>query len=311
MSKSSGSQPPTIDPNALIQAQTEANQLSQFTPFGDLRVGTVGSGGQFQPSTGGLATQVTLPPGAQEAVTLEQEIARLLRGRGVEQVGQLPTDPVSFAGLPEFRNELDFSQFTPLPGIDDFSADALRVEEATFNRATGLLNPEFERIERSLRQRLANQGIPVEAEAASGSTGELTRFGRTRDEALLKASQDAVGAGRAEQSRLFGQALTARGQGISEALQGINLDRTARQQGISERFAERQSPFNELAALLGNAPVQPPSLALPAPVDVLGAQTLSTSSDLARFQAEQANQQAFQSGAFGLGSAGLLGFLLS
>lgn len=116
----------------------------------------------------------------------------------------------------------------------DFSADSNRVEQATFDRARSLLDPMFSQQERSLEQRLANQGLPMGGEAYSG---EMNRFGTNRNEAYNRAALDAVMAGRQEQGRLFGQ-----------QLQG------------------RQSEFNQLAALLGGQQVG----ATP-PIDAQGA----------------------------------------
>ena len=47
MGKSSPRLPPTPDPNALINAQADANRITQYTPQGNLRFGSVGDQGQF------------------------------------------------------------------------------------------------------------------------------------------------------------------------------------------------------------------------------------------------------------------------
>ena len=47
MGKSRPTPPPTPDPNELINAQSQANRITQFTPYGNLRFGFVGDQGQF------------------------------------------------------------------------------------------------------------------------------------------------------------------------------------------------------------------------------------------------------------------------
>ena len=341
MSKSDSDQPNPIDPAALIQADAEANRITSFTPLGDLRYGEVGSEGQFVPNTGGVAMYVDLSPESQHALRMEQEISRILSTQSAFRAEDLQSGNLDFSGLPTFPSSLDtsgfsgvqsgidFSGFTALPGTDDFSVDARRVEDATFQRAMGLLNPEFAQQEERLRQRLANQGIPIEAVAASGTgeggvpLGEFTRFERSRNEAMQNAAFDAVQAGRAEQSRLFGMATSARGinlqeemagvdlgyrsrqQSLAEALQNYDLSRTARQQGISEELTTRSTAFNELMALLGGQQVQMPQFAAPTSIDTLGPEMFSYNSQLQQQQLQQQQQNAMMSGLFGLGSAGI------
>ena len=47
MGKSRPTPPPTPDPNELINAQSQDNLITQFTPYGNLRFGFVGDQGQF------------------------------------------------------------------------------------------------------------------------------------------------------------------------------------------------------------------------------------------------------------------------
>ena len=100
------------------------------------------------------------------------------------------------------------------------------IAEAMFGRQKAMLDPVFSEQDRALEQKLANQGLPMGSEAY---TGERNRFDRTRNEAYESASRDATIAGT--------------------------------QTGISQR----QSEFNQLAALLGGQQVGPT-----APIDVTG-----------------------------------------
>ena len=52
-----------------------------------------------------------------------------------------------------------------------------------------LMNPEFDRQEGQMQQRLANQGLPQSSEAYTAETG---RFGDTRNRAMQEAAMAAV-----------------------------------------------------------------------------------------------------------------------
>ena len=64
MGKSSAQTPPTPDPNALINAQSNANRINQFTPYGNLLYGSVGDQGQF--------SQGLVPEGGQSAAFTQE-----------------------------------------------------------------------------------------------------------------------------------------------------------------------------------------------------------------------------------------------
>ncbi len=299
----SPSPPPPVDQEALIRAQGEENRITQFTPLGDVRFGEVGSQGQFVPGTSGTASFIDLPPESQAIFDLGQATTAELGERGLLQAINLPAEPIDFEGLPGFSSELDFSGLQGLPGVGDFSGDAQRTQEASFQRALGLLNPEFERQQGRLDQQLANQGLPIGSEAFEG---EQDRFGRIRNEALLSAARDAIGAGSAEQSRLFGLSTAARSQGLSELLQQENLARGARQQGITELTGQRSSQFAELASLLGLSQPTLPSFNAPAQIDVLGPAALAQQGALTQQQIAAQSQSDVLGGLFGLGSSALL-----
>lgn len=121
----------------------------------------------------------------------------------------------------------------------------------------------------------------------------MGNYERSANDALLNAASQAVNQGMAEQAQQFGQALTGR------------------QQGINETLTQRSQPLNELSALIQGSPaIQTPSFANTnagqvQPADVLGANALSQSAQLAQFNAQNQQNAATQGGIFGLGSAGL------
>lgn len=195
----------------------------------------------------------------------------------------------------------------------DFSADASRMEEATFGRMRNLLEPGFQDQQRQLENRLAVQGLPTGGEAY-GRAYDV--FNRSKNNAYENAALSAVGAGRAEQGRMFGQQMDY--TRLASALMGQDaaLQNQARQQGLQEALLERQLPQNELAAMLGVMPATPfpqfqqqGGFGMQAP-DVMGAYNAAANRDAA-------SQNAMMSGILGIGGAalgaGLMpgGFLMS
>jgi hypothetical protein len=175
----------------------------------------------------------TLAPGQQQLFDLATQLG-----------GQLPSQPFSF----------------------DF--DRAGTENAVFQRGLNLLNPEFERQERSLEQRLANQGLPTGSEAFND---EFTRFQSGRDTALENLAFRSVEAGGAEESR-----------------------------ALSNQLLGRQQPLSEIGGLLSL--IRAPG-AQPSQVDVLGPAQLQQNAQLAAFNAQNQQQQGLLGGLFGLGGA--------
>jgi hypothetical protein len=228
MSKGSSSVPAAPNPNQLINQQSAANsdairtaaqfnQFGQVTPFGS----QTWSGELGSPDR---TVTTTLTPESQGLFDAQQAIAAQLMGMAPQIAGNIQTSPVSFDGL------------MALPGMNDFSGDAARVEQATFNRARGLLDPAFQEQTDRMQAQLEARGLPVGSEAYRGG---LDPISKNYALALQQAADSSVAAGRAEQSRLFNQALTGRNQGINEML------------------TQRSLPINELAAILQGAPASP------------------------------------------------------
>jgi len=215
--------------------------LSGFNPFtGGFsgQQGFTGFGGG-----GGNATSsavLNLPPGLQflENLRLSSDTNLLADALGRQrtlnpnqidlgQFGPIQSQ-LDLSGIPQFQARgqiqgggnvpnlnlqrgLDTQGLSQLPQNADIFRDD--VTNAAFQRAQGLLNPQFQDQERALRQRLANQGLPQSSEAFDR---ELTRFERNRGEALNNAALDAVLFGGQEASRALGDRLNLRGQGFGE-----------------------------------------------------------------------------------------------
>lgn len=167
-----------------------------------------------------------------------------------------------------------------------FAQQGRQAEQASFQRALSLLNPEFARQQNELNVNLSERGLPLSSQAAQGV---IDPFERRRNEALNTAAFSALGAGRSEQERLLNQAFQSR------------------QQGIQEQSLLRSQPINEIATLLGTSP----GLAIPqfnpfspsqiGESDVLGA-------GLAQQGFQQQNRSANLQGLFSLGAAAAAAF---
>lgn len=299
---SSGGAPAGPNPIQLINAQANANRVNQITPQGNLVYGTM-QNGQFtanpKPQAASMIQQT--PYQAQMQGITEgtaTNLANSLSGQASNLQG------MSLEGLPQLTSGLDMSKIRALPGQDDFSADAGRVEQATFDRIANLLNPQFDLQQRRLETSMADRGLPFSGEAQNAGIG---RFYDAKNRAFTDAALQAVGAGRAEQQRLFGNTMTARGAETQDQLTNAGLAASARSTGLGEQKTIRDQQLSELASLLGGSyqPTPQASFAGPGQVDVTGPYQLAQNAQLAGYNANQGMQQALLGGLFGLGSAGI------
>jgi hypothetical protein len=296
---------PQVNPQQLVQQQAAENRISQFGPQGNLIFGKVDGAGQFQPGTDQAASVVEESPFQQRYREGGEDLALTAQNLAAPRIQNLPAAPIDTTKLPGFIDKIDWSKIDKIPGSADFSADADKLEKASFERAMGLMSPQFEKQERSLETSLANKGIPIGSEA---HTGAYTDFRRARDEAMSKAALDAVAAGRGEQSRLFGQAMAGHQAGVGDQTTAAGLTNQTRAQQVQEQQALRSANLQEIGAMLGInpvAPVEAKSFFAPSPVDVTGPYQISQNAALANQQMANQSQNSLLSGLFGLGSAGI------
>ena len=114
MGKSAPAPPPTPNPNELINAQADANRITQFTPYGNLRFGFVGDQGQFiegtVPDDGRAAAFTQETPfqtqmrAATEGTGLGLGNIAFERVSGRTVVGQNADGTPIFADDPDFQN---------------------------------------------------------------------------------------------------------------------------------------------------------------------------------------------------------------
>ena len=116
------------------------------------------------------------------------------------------------------------------------------VESAHFNRAMNLLNPQLDRREDQLRQRLANQGLP---QTSGAFNREMGRFETGTNEALQQAALASVLAGGAEELRGIGNILSLLGLAQPVMPQFMNTP------AITVPFSQPQQGPSPLSGLMG------------------------------------------------------------
>lgn len=170
--------------------QAAAQQVTQLTPQGNLIYGTY-ENGQFTPSSGHTAAQVTQTP-------FQQQIQSLGEALGLN-LGQ--------------QYQQQFSQNGLVPLQNDFSGDAQRQGDAIYQAGVLRLQPQFDTQRQQLTQQLADQGIPLGSPAYDKALRELET---NQNEQLSKLALDSITAGNQQQQILQNQAASTRAQQFGE-----------------------------------------------------------------------------------------------
>lgn len=290
MAKKGGSAPAAPDPAATAAAQGAANretaiaqarlnQLEEVTPFGKSWYEPTG---QTRDGIEMMRRTTELTPEQQAIINQQTAISgqlNTLAGQQIGRVGEAVGTPFSYEGMPAAPQASDTAR--------------QQVIDALYGQYRSRLDPQFQEQQTALETQLANQGIGVGSDAYNRA---MESFGRTRNDAYTSALNQAVGAGGAEQSRLFG------------------LGGSARERAIQEASYLRNLPLNEASALMGAAPgvTMPQFSPIPqtaiAPTDVIGPTALAYQGQTNAYNQQMGARNAATGGLFGLGGAALGGF---
>lgn len=270
--------PDVPDPVDAIEAQARVNRVNTVSPFGSTRfvstphvnfsqpsfvdgfgppsmVGTSGRGGLDKPSPSGGVK------GGSGGMLAHPSAHAGNMGGDITQITELSPELQAV-----FNDAVGFA-LTDTAGPGDFGRDSL--EDAIFGRQMRLLEPQFERQDRQLRQSLFDRGLPTGAEAADA---ELNLAADQRNRIMADLADAAVMSG--EQAFL-------------------NRSNLMNQQ--------EQIDFGQLASLLGLTPNQPI-----APIDAQGAINNATNAANAIYGQQSAAHAQGQAGLGGLiGNLGL------
>jgi len=236
-------------------AEGVMNRPTTITPYGR---STWNQTGQFTTPGGYVVPQweqrTDLTDLGQKSFDTQERVTNQLYGvgeAGLDRVGESFGTPMDYSGVQDLQD---------------------RTESAYMDR----LDPQFNRDEESLRQRMANQGIALGSEA----------YGREMDQ--------------------FGRAKTdARTQAIIAANQ-------MRPQALQESLAIRNQPLNELNALLSSQQVNVPQFSGAPAAQVQAGNFQQAAQQQGQFDMNSYNQRqaaagGMASGLFSLGGAALGG----
>lgn len=150
------------------------------------------------------------------------------------QVGNAGNIQTGYGSGGDIQRGLDFSGASALPGINDFGAEAQRVQDAVYQQATSRLDPQWQQQERQLASQLAAKGVSENSEAYRRAMDQMSR---QRTDAYNQANFSGIQAGGQEQSRLFGLALAGRQQGVGETQAQGAFANTAQAQAEAQAAA--------------------------------------------------------------------------
>lgn len=275
--------PKAPDPAATVEAEAKANQINQFTPYGNLIYGQYDPTGKFKKFTGkeaeGRAAMFVQESPYQQAFREGGEGLSLGLIRQIQQQGQ---------GLPVARTAGQIEKGLGKLSTD-FSGDAKRAQQAFYESAVGQLRPEFQKQRGQIEQRLADQGLPMGSKAYQE---ELNRLEQQQNNQLGQLSQESVQAGSAEADRLAKLAMALQGQQFNTQAGLTSLENQA-----------RATQFGELGSLFGLT--QPFQQYNTPQIDVGGIYNNSYQNQLARSQM-MGQQKAQNMQALGMAGAYLM-----
>ena len=153
-------------------------------------------------------------------------------------------DAMSMAGLPAWM-ALDYSKLGKMPTAD--RATRQEAENALYSRSTSRLNPEYNKAETDLNNRLARMGFIPGSEAYNKAVED---FGRTKNDAYKGARNEAIIGGGEEQSRLLDMALKTRQQGVGEIDSTQAAANALRAGMLTERGGQRATRLSEFLQLM-------------------------------------------------------------
>lgn len=164
---------------------------------------------------------------------------------GYDQGGDINRNYASGGNI---QDQLAFNKLNPLAGINDFGAEAKRVQDSVYNQATSRLDPYWQQQQQELASTLAGKGVTENSEAYRRAMDQMTR---QRTDAYNQANFSGIQAGSQEQSRLFGLSLAGRQQGASEIAQGGQFANQAQAQREAQNAA--RAGFGNQAQYQANA----------------------------------------------------------
>ncbi len=271
--------------NVNTAAATSAlNNMNMVTPYGSVTYDTTGTyttpDGQVVPRY--TATTALTPSGQ-----------AILKGTEDTALNLLPAaDSLSRGAAYSLSNPLDFNTAGSKILYGDPTLLSDKAADATYAKAKGFLDPQWNQQQRQLEDQLSRQGIPIGSEAYSNA---MTNFNNARTQAYDAASSGAIANGTNAAGNLFNMALSGHNQNLTD-----------------QRLAQN-NPLDNLKSLFGSTPTTPsqpiaqPTPVNVAPTDVVGATNAANSAAMNVYNAGMNANNSMFGGLAGLGSSFLLG----
>jgi hypothetical protein len=298
-------------------ANQAINSTNQVTPYGSLTY-TPTDTYQFTDPTLGTSysipryTATTSLSPEEQAIFGKSEAAKSnLAGLAQSQSGRLSdllgynldTRNAPIAGDAMLFSNLPASMKT-FGDTTDYNAARKHVEDALYER----LQPQLDRSQHSLEQRLADQGIKYGAPGSNSAWDDYNRGVNDLRLGIVKAGSD-------EQQQAYLQDL-GRAQFYNTGLtQDINRNKSwfdaanaARSNYLNEQYALRNQPINEISALLSGSQVSKPNfVTTPSTVipttDIAGLINTNFNQQFGNYKTQQESQDKLIGGLFGLGAS--------
>ena len=223
----------------------------------------------------------TLTPEAQKALDEQQRgqygLAKL-GNLGVQNAQNVLNTPFSFGG--QVQTGLNTSNIAQMPVNAGTTG-----QEAIMSR----LEPSLQRNRVSTETQLVNQGLRPGTEAYDNA---IKLLGQQENDQRTQAVMQGIGLD-----------TSANAQGYNQALQSGQFANTANQQALAQALTQRQTPLNEINALMSGSQIQNPSFGAYqgqniAPPPIFGATQAQGAADMNLYNTNTANSNAKKSGMY-------------
>jgi len=223
----------------------------------------------------------TLNPEAQKALDEQQRgqygLAKL-GNLGVQNAQNVLNTPFSFGG--QVQTGLNTNNIAQMPVNAGTTG-----QEAIMSR----LEPSLQRNRVSTETQLVNQGLRPGTEAYDNA---IKLLGQQENDQRTQAVMQGIGLD-----------TSANAQGFNQALQGGQFANTANQQALAQALTQRQTPLNEINALMSGSQIQNPSFGAYqgqniAPPPIFGATQAQGTADMNLYNTNTANLNAKKSGMY-------------
>ncbi|SAJ89326.1 tail fiber domain-containing protein [Burkholderia multivorans] len=310
--KGGGDAPSYPDPNLVADAQTRTNQqtaaynkalnLNNYSnPFGSQVTNQIGT----DPKTGA--------PIYGTSITANPQLQGMLNGL-LGQVGQSgainQNAMTGLGGLNSQYQGLNDALSALRSSISPQAAQQAQQQgqNAAYAAQTQYLDPQFSQQQTSLDAQLANQGLTPGSEAYNNAQNNFAlqkqrAYSDAANQSILTGSQ--IGT-----QNLQNQLANLQSQSGLLGMMGANLGQQAGLYG--QQVGIGQTPYSNLQTVAQMIPgYSGPGQSGSSPADISNLYNNQYQSQLAKYNSQQQSSNGFMSGLFGLGSAGLMGWMMS